>query len=400
MRTERFNKIFLTGLLFVFSTYFYAGAQNITVSDSAKISLITCSPGPEVYAKFGHTAIRYQEPAIGMDVVFNYGIFDFNVTGFYYKFIKGETDYQLGVYDTRYFLPEYKERNSQVTEQVLNLTKEEKQKLVEALFTNYLPENRIYRYNFIFDNCATRPRDKILEVINDKVDYKNISKLKTFRDWVGDYTGKKSWTMFGIDLVFGMDADKYSSAWNSMFLPEILSKEFGAVQLVSSGGSIRPLVISEEILVNKIPNQSNKSFWYREPLFASFVLLAAGLMLTLYGYRRKKHYKSIDSILLIITGLAGAIIFYLMFFSIHPLVKSNFNLLWCNPLNLFVGIFLWAKKGRVAINFFQLANVMLFLATLIVFVLSIQSINVASIPVICLLLVRSLYWLSIHKFHT
>ena len=400
MRTERFNKIFLTGLLFVFSTYFYAGAQNITVSDSAKISLITCSPGPEVYAKFGHTAIRYQEPAIGMDVVFNYGIFDFNVTGFYYKFIKGETDYQLGVYDTRYFLPEYKERNSQVTEQVLNLTKEEKQKLVDALFTNYLPENRIYRYNFIFDNCATRPRDKILEVINDKVDYKNISKLKTFRDWVGDYTGKKSWTMFGIDLVFGMDADKYSSAWNSMFLPEILSKEFGAVQLVSSGGSIRPLVISEEILVNKIPNQSNKSFWYREPLFASFVLLAAGLMLTLYGYHRKKHYKSIDSILLIITGLAGIIIFYLMFFSIHPLVKSNFNLLWCNPLNLFVGIFLWAKKGRVAINFFQLANVMLFLATLIVFVLSIQSINVASIPVICLLLVRSLYWLSIHKFHT
>lgn len=399
MKTKRFKSIFITGLLFMFSTYFYAGAQNIIVSDSAKISLITCSPGPEVYAKFGHTAIRYLEPTTGMDVVFNYGIFDFNVTGFYYKFIKGETDYQLGVYDTRYFLPEYKERNSQVTEQVLNLTKEEKQKLVDALFTNYLPENRIYRYNFIFDNCATRPRDKILEVISDRVDYSNDSTLKTFRDWVGEYTGKKSWTMFGIDLVFGMDADKYSSRWNSMFLPEILSKEFGAVQLVSSGGSKRPLVISEEILVNKIPDQSDKSFWYREPLFITLVLLAAGSILTFYEYRRKKHYKSIDSILLITTGLAGVIIFYLMFCSIHPLVKSNLNLLWCNPLNLFVGIFLWVKKGRVAINFFQLANVILFLAVLIVFVLSIQSINVASIPAICLLLVRSLYWFSVRKFH-
>ena len=95
-------------------------AQQISISDSAIVSLITCSPGEEIYAKFGHTAIRIIDKKNNFDVVYNYGIFSFDTDNFYYKFIKGETDYQLGIYDTRNFLPEYAQRNSMVVEQILN----------------------------------------------------------------------------------------------------------------------------------------------------------------------------------------------------------------------------------------------------------------------------------------
>ncbi|MBP8904528.1 MAG: DUF4105 domain-containing protein, partial [Paludibacteraceae bacterium] len=187
-------------------------SESVVVGDSAEISLITCSPGPAAYEKFGHTALRYVDPASGLDLVFNYGIFDFDQPGFYYKFVKGETYYMLGVYKTSQFLPQYTERNSQVTEQVLNLSKQEKQQLLDALFVNYLPANRNYLYNFVFDNCATRPRDKVLELFRGKHIQYNISEdNRSFREWVAAYTGDKSWLMFGIDLVFGKDADRIAS---------------------------------------------------------------------------------------------------------------------------------------------------------------------------------------------
>ena len=379
-------------LIMVLYCSFSASAQRLIIGDSASLSLITCSPGPEVYAKFGHTAIRLVDPSKRMDIVFNYGIFNFDTPNFYLKFIKGETDYQIGAYDTFYFLPEYKERNSQVTEQVLNLTKEEKQRLVDALYLNLQPENKIYRYNFIFDNCATRPRDKILEVINEKLEYKSDVEQKSFREWIGVYTGENSWVKFGIDLLLGKDADALASRWFAMFLPEILCREFGSVELSSNDGTKRPLVSSTKILISKTADETKKTGLFDKPVTVTLVVLFIAVIFFIFEKKRKKYYKIIDSFLLIVTGLVGVLIFYLMFFSVHPLVKSNFNILWCNPLNIFVGIFLWSKKMRSIINYFQIANVMLFLGALIIWVLSVQSINLASVPLIILLLIRSIYW--------
>src|ERR1035437_603065 len=124
-----------------------------------------------MYEKFGNTSIRIIDKKNNFDVVYNYGIFSFDTDNFYYKFIKGETDYQLGIYDTRNFLPEYAQRNSMVVEQILNLTPAEKKDLFALLMKNYEPENRTYRYNFVFDNCATRPRDKVLASLHGYVKF-------------------------------------------------------------------------------------------------------------------------------------------------------------------------------------------------------------------------------------
>lgn len=385
-------KNYVITIFLIISSLSAVNAQGNMLSDSATLSLITCSPGPQIYALFGHTAIRLVDPARGLDIVFNYGMFNFNKPNFYLKFIQGATDYELGAYETKYFLPEYRERNSSVTEQMLNLTTAEKQQLADALFVNYQPENREYRYNFVYDNCSTRPRDKILSVIKDKVVYDYVSEPQTFRNWVGTYTGENTWAKFGIDMLLGREADELSTRWSSMFLPEVLCREFGAVKIIAHDGTTRSLVNAEKIIVSR-QDSIVKTNYLQLPITVTLTVLLLGVLLIFYEKRRKKYYKIIDSVLLIVSGLAGVIIFYLMFFSVHPLVHSNFNLLWCNPLNILVGLFLWNTKLRSVINYFQLANVLLFFGALLVFVLSVQALNVAFIPLIVLLLVRSVNWI-------
>lgn len=371
------------------------GAQTTSISDSATISLITCSPGPEVYSKFGHTAIRIKDPSNRIDVVFNYGIFSFETANFYYKFIKGETDYQLGVYDTNFFLPEYAARNSMVWEQVLNLTIAEKRKLINNLLDNYKPENRIYRYNFVFDNCSTRPRDKILSSINGYVQFKPAKELNTFRQWIGVYVGTNTWLKLGIDVIFGMDADKQATQNESMFLPEQLMANFQDAEIYTFNNQHRKLIEQDtKILVNKKDEKEEIESFLDNPMIISSVLLLFGILITLWDIKRKLHFKLFDTVLLILTGFGGVIAFFLTVFSTHPLVRLNLNLLWLNPLNLVVAVLLWIRSLRKVLFLYEILNIVLLVAALVAFALSIQSFNIATFPIIVLLLLRSSHWFS------
>jgi len=375
-------------------------AQQVTIGDSAVVSLITCSPGEEVYSKFGHTAIRVKDKINNVDVVFNYGIFSFETEHFYYKFIKGETDYQLGIYDTNFFLPEYAERNSMVWEQVLNLTSAEKKNLVATLLENYEPQNRIYRYNFVFDNCSTRPRDKIASSVDGYIRYHQTSEPTTFRRWVGDYVGTDTWLKFGIDLIFGIDADAIASQKESQFLPEVLMSDFQEAEIVTLDGKSRKLVEkSATVLVDKKHVEKTTSIFdfLLKPLAVSLFLLILGVLITLLDIKYKKHNKIFDSILLFITGIAGVIAFYLMVFSTHPLVASNLNILWINPLNMIVAFLIWIKPLRKILFVCGILNLGLLAATLITFSLSIQSFNLAAFPIIVLLMLRSSHWVDMAK---
>lgn len=387
-------------LVCILLTFSKLDAQQVIISDSAVVSLITCSPGEEVYSKFGHTAIRVKDKTNNVDVVFNYGIFSFETEHFYYKFIKGETDYQLGIYETNYFLPEYAERNSMVWEQVLNLSSAEKKNLVATLLENYEPQNRVYRYNFVFDNCSTRPRDKITGSVNGYIRYHQTSEPATFRRWVGDYVGTDTWLKFGIDLLFGIDADAIASQKNSQFLPEVLMSDFQEAEIVSLDGKARKLVEkSATVLIDKKPVELHSSFFdfLLKPLAVSLFLLALGILITLLDIKYRKHNKIFDSIILFITGVAGIIAFYLMVFSLHPLVTANLNVLWINPLNLVAAFLIWVKPLRKIMFVCGILNLGLLAATLITFSLSIQSFNLAAFPIIVLLMLRSAHWVDTIK---
>ena len=389
------KRIFLVAVMSL--SILCSNAQQLSFTDSTVISLITCSPGKEVYEKFGHTGIRIKDKKNGNDLIFNYGIFSFETENFYYKFIKGETDYQLGLYYTGNFLPAYAERNSVVWEQVLNLTVDERRKLIKLLLENYEPENRTYRYNFVFDNCATRPRDKILSALNGYVKLESNNEPKTFRQWIGIYVGTDTWLKFGIDLVFGIDADSFASPSQSMFLPEALMTEFQQAQIYLPNGQTKKLVSDKNILVNKNAVSGTTSGWSIKPLTVSLILLIIGTLITIWDLFRRRHYKLFDSFLYIVTGLGGLIAAYLMFFSTHPLVKMNLNLLWLNPLNLVVGILMWNRKLRIPLFFYQFLNIMFLVGALIAFALSVQIFNIAVFPIIVLMLMRSTSWVAYLK---
>ena len=385
-------KRILLFIILLFTALGVVSAQQLNFSDSAVVSLITCSPGEEVYEKFGHTAIRINDTRKEIDVVFNYGIFSFETEDFYYKFIKGETDYQLGVYATGNFLASYAQRNSVVWEQIINLTTAEKRNLIKNLLRNYEPENRIYRYNFVFDNCATRPRDKILGSIRGYAKFDVNSETKTYRQWIGSYVGNDTWLKFGIDLIFGVDADKLASFTESMFLPEELMNGFQSAQINNFNQPSRKLISDKKILIDKVGTAESKTQSLFKPLYFTILLLIIGFFITIWDYFRGYHYKLFDSILLISTGLCGVLLCYMMLFSSHPLVKSNLNILWLNPLNIILGILMWYPKLRTPVFFYEVLNILLLIGALFSFALSAQIINLAAFPLIVLLLLRSTSW--------
>ena len=209
-------------LLFLFLLLVPAKAQ-IKLSDEAQISILTAAPSDEaVFTLYGHTAVRVKDSLHKIDLVFNYGIFDFSKPNFIYRFAKGETDYKLAAYNFQHYIIEYQMRGSEVTEQVLNFTPDEINKVWNALYINVQPENCVYRYNFFFDNCATRPVAIVEEQVDGKIKYNDPPEPQTFRDLINYCTRNNSWLTFGCDLALGSPTDRVATPHEMMFLPVYL----------------------------------------------------------------------------------------------------------------------------------------------------------------------------------
>ena len=323
-------RIFLSLLIIWGSMLSYAQKR-----DSIQFSLLTCSPGTEIYSLFGHTAIRYQNYTQNKDIVFNYGMFSFSSPNFIYRFVKGETDYQLGVNDFRLFEAEYMFRGSSVYQQILNLTYEEKLKLQNLLFTNYLPQNRVYRYNYFYDNCTTRARDQIEKCIDGDVEYPNSVPDKTFRGIIHEFTKGFDWEEFGIDLCLGAGADKPIGIRQQMFSPFYMRSFAESAFIKDENGNTRPLVLREEVVVDADAVDAAEGSFPFSPIACATFFLFLNVVIAFVQIVRKKIYWFWDLILYLSQGLAGCIIAFLFFFSIHPTVDSNWLILLFNPIPLF-----------------------------------------------------------------
>lgn len=321
--------------------------------DSAKCSLLTCSAGEEIYSLFGHTALRYEDPARGIDVVFNYGMFSFRVPHFALRFALGETDYQLGVTEFSRFAAEYQWDERDVWQQTLNLTSREKQRLWEALTENYRPENRTYRYNFFYDNCATRPRDRIEACVDGRVEYAaaqdTTATVCTWRDLLHRYTEGHPWARFGIDLCIGSRADKPASYREQMFVPFYLQQYLRGACIVSEQGDRRPLV-GEEVKVVDAAHTAQEESLLPSPMQAALLLWAGVTVLSIYGVRRRKSLWALDGLLFGTAGVAGCILAFLAACSQHPAVSPNWLLLVLHPLHLFClpCVLIRVKKKRLS----------------------------------------------------
>ena len=333
-------------------------AQDVSRMDSVEIGLVTCAPHEEIYSLYGHTALRYHDLRTGEDLIFNYGIFRPNSKLFIWHFIMGHTDYELAVSPTQAFLSYYDKWGSQVTEQVLQLTNEEKLLIFNALRENYLPENRIYRYNIFFDNCATRPRDIVASHLSGPIEYAPREGFSpSFREMVGDCTYGHDWATFGNDILLGVRADLPTTQAEQQFLPVNLSYDFDRAFVVRQGQR-EPLVSERRELVPPGLQIMEPGFPL-SPFTCALILLALSMMVFTYEQMKKTIVRWFDILLMTAIGLAGCIL-TLMLFSEHPATSTNLQVLLFNPLPL---LFLWpVARGRKT-RFFtlQLVLTLLFL---------------------------------------
>ena len=321
------RKFLLFFLLFI-------GILSVSASslDRVRISLLTCAPGSEIYALFGHSAIRYENPDQQEDWVFNYGMFNFREPNFVMRFVKGETDYQLGVIPFAYFESEYALRGSSVYQQVLNLTNEEKGCLIRLLKENYLPANRVYRYNYFYDNCTTRARDKIEESIQGKVVYPENEKEVSFRSILHEFMTESHWSEFGIDLCLGSEADQPIEERKQMFAPfYMLEAARGA--MIHRGDTVVPLVLEEFKIVDAV--LEDEPAFPLSPMTCSLLLLFITMVVVAWSIRKGRSCLAWNVLLFFLQGVGGCIIAFLFFFSLHPTVGSNWLLMLFNPLPLF-----------------------------------------------------------------
>ena len=313
-----------------------------TPADSIRVSLLTCSPHDEIYSLYGHTAIRYEDKASKTDIVVNYGMFSFKKPFFVARFVLGLTDYEMGIQDFNDFCYEYQYFGSQVTQQEINLTPEEKGQLLKAMQDNYA-NARVYRYNYFYNNCTTKARDIILKSINGKIEYKNaIDKSVSFRDLIHGCNANYSWASFGNDLLLGFKADMQTTREEQQFLPDNLMRDFGQAKIVSADGSARPLVKNTEIIVKGNDYAiAGKTKVTPQFVFITLLLLIAAIVVA--EFKTKKRFLWVDISLLLASGLAGLILF-VMLFSEHPTTSTNLQIFILCPLNLYWAIYIIKNK--------------------------------------------------------
>jgi hypothetical protein len=368
-------------LLSLFFTTTFSFAQD---SCSLRISLLTCTPGTELYTTFGHTALRVQDATAGTDLVFNYGTFEFS-PDFYTKFIRGKLLYSLSVEDFNDFVYLYQLDSRSIQEQVLQLSCDEKEKLFSALQVNAQEENRHYRYDFLFDNCTTRAADIVANNTNSPVLFKNIlpADVPTFRDLLHSYldAGHQHWSKLGIDILLGVKLDRKVSNREAMFLPDYLLKGFDSAIINN-----KPLVSPPQTILKMPSPLSDKPFFTPAIVFSLLLLAIVGISLSKKQWA-KKTIKTFDFFFFFILGLAGFLILFMWFGTDHKVCQDNFSLLWALPTHLLVAFFVnskrpWPKK------YFQIIFWLTIALAATWFFLP-QQMNNALIPILLLIIYRS-----------
>tara|TARA_R110002020_G_scaffold203146_4_gene406514 strand:- start:7713 stop:8894 length:1182 start_codon:yes stop_codon:yes gene_type:complete len=330
---------YLVLYLFLLGSPLMAISQLPTLSEDAGISVITCGSGNELYSTFGHSAFRLQDPVLGIDVVYNYGTFNFREPNFYMKFAQGKLLYSLSRQKFEDFLWEYELENRWVKEQLLDLSPEGTKALFEFLENNYRPENRDYKYDFLFNNCATKLPEILGKVYGEQLVFHNYLKERfTFRELIHQNLNTNSWSAFGIDIALGSVIDREATPYQHMFLPNYVMEQLDRTTLDG-----KPLVERSRTILEST-NKSPDPYFLASPLFWLLALMAFTVIITGIDLKNHSRSRSLDFVLFFLSGITGVLIIFLWFFTDHTATAGNFNILWAFPLNLVVAFFL-AKKG-------------------------------------------------------
>jgi len=377
---KKLSKILLR-IFFIFNFYFLIFTLSAQDSSHLRISLLTCTPGDELYSIFGHSAYRVVDSSSVTDIVYNYGTFNFEDDGFYLKFARGKLLYYVSAARFDDFKYEYQSTNRGITEQVLNLTAAEKITIQEFLNNNLKEENKYYKYDFFFDNCTTRLRDILKKNHDSTFTVKAVMPSgTTFREAIYQYLdkGKKNWSKLGIDLLLGKPCDAVMTAEQMQFLPDNLMK--------SLDSSSHPIVQSEQNLYS-VNEDTGKGFVITPFVVFSLLLVVIISASLLNNNFTRRFLLGFDTLFFLCIGLLGIILIFMTTATDHSMTKNNFNLLWAWPTHLIITFFVNSTKNWVK-KYFVFTTVVLVLVLLAWFFLP-QHLNPALIPIVLLLIYRS-----------
>ncbi len=383
-----------------------------------RVSLITCGAGEDLYSIFGHTALRLTDSTEGYDIVFNYGMFSYNTENFFYKFVKGETYYWLGAEHYEDFIWDYQRDGRAVYESPLLISDADAIKIHDFLAKNILPENKVYLYSFMFDNCATRVRDLVAQSVGDTViwqpegkatqpmpagiarpdffDSLGAGKAYTYRDLLNLYLHKIPWVEWGIFYSVAAPSDKQIPYVHSMFLPEFLLMGFQNAQYIHNETGSDLVGSPVQLIAPKHIDEDSAGVF--SPMMVFVLLLIITLLLSYIGWRKARVLWGIDVVLFILLGLYGCAGFFVSFISIHPATFPNYNLLWAGPWHLIVGLALFVPYFRrqmlTKTAYFLLSALSLYFVAVL---FQLQAIHLANIPLIAAFAVRYYSWIRVSK---
>ena len=363
-------------------------AQAQEQEDSIKVSLVTFYPGSEPHNIWGHSEIRVQQGPV--DLYFNYGVFDFQAPAFMWRFMLGQTDYMCQPVPRAYATLGMEERR--MVEQELNLPQDRAIAVRDFLWNNALPENRTYRYKFLSDNCSTRPRDIIEMAAGPGLQYPAMGdSTVTYRDILAHYCRNYAWEKFGIDLVLGWDVDTALSQRATMFIPMLLMDAVAGATITTDSVTM-PLVKATTVPIDKSTegNVRPPTPWYLSPIIVALLVLALTLLVSGCDWRRRNVSRCFDTILFTAGGLAGCILFFLIFFSTHEATSPNINIVWLHPLLLLLAVLPWFKKTRNAARWLHTLNALVVALLMLAWPWQPQMGNIAFFPLMTALVMRSL----------
>ena len=351
-----------------------------------RFSILSIGEGSSLADAFGHTGIRVRDTITNDDIVFNFGIYDFNSPNFYSNFVKGRPQYKLGVQKYENFSKNYKLENRYIIEHIINLNENSSKKIIELLVENL--KNPNYTYDYLRDNCATRVADILIDKSSNKLKTESLNEqgTDTYRNLIHSKINENSWGALGIDICLGAVIDKKITLRETLFLPENVMNYLTQIQkenpeLISQQTIFKPKGL-KKLPVTKI---------FTSPLFINIFLSIIIIFFTLLGFKKGYWFKSIDFIIFFVTGFIGLLIIYLWFFSNHFASAQNFNFLWAFPFNLTMIYALLRKNTPKWANNFVKLNIIMLLLLFIHWLTGVQKYNITLLPIFVTLLFRYFY---------
>ena len=381
-------------ILFLLIVSFTLNAQ-LKLTTESQISVLTMGPGTALNDAFGHTAIRIKDPVYKFDIVFDYGRYDFETEHFYLKFAQGKLDYEVIQSEFKRFFRYYQYNNRSVKEQVLNLSTAQKTALYEHLKETIKPENKSYPYDFFYNNCATKLKDDIENILDNQLVYypKPTFERFSFRNLIRSDLNQNSWGSLGIDLALGSKIDQIATVEEHMFLPKYLYQLLENARLKSDDSKL--------ISTSKTLNPSNataQNNFFSSPFFILGILAFIMLLVTYKDYKNKTRSKWLDISLFAFTGVIGVVLLLLWVATDHQTTAYNYNLLWACAFNLlFIPSVSKSKLNNRGLSYLKFLVLLLSLMGLH-WITGVQSFAISLIPLLIAIGVRYLF--LIHHFKT